>query len=816
MSRRIRKKEKFESSLILVFLVMALILGFFIFGIKLSEFTLGYGGVNIKCYDIPDEVKYGDNLVFKIQVSDTRSLESNKAKYSFVNLKIAPSWNEYNYVFKQYIWLKAGESKGLEVSIPSSSLKRSEGVIDYSIIVKADITLWEYSPLTGSQQLSFYALGSTTGFDAYNVYADYNFESGSIKYRGTLKSGAGIQQPLTTSITAIPKTTTTTQQIISIQSITTTKATTSISRITTVAEPITKTYTYSTYKMTVTYYTETWRWGYYPKPIPLSVLQAEGVSISAGDNAFETNWIKWDIGFSSNLFETLKNERSGKEENIWQYGIKVGKCSDYGTYLEASASVSISTNVKYAYKGVVKISGSCSHNYVSKRISIPTIAGKYEVSVPSEVMVNEGESKMAEVRLKITNILSMPVKYTYWVDYDSLNVKSITLNPSEVKEVVAWSKTYSYYNYVEDVDTYDKHTLHIKAEVGGFTIQTKDVEASIHLIVKTYKPPVTTTKIATLPVITSPTLKGEEGKLIYVNAPSQVYYDQPYSIVATVKNTGEKEGDIRISITLGSSLVGASEQVKRLKAGETFTFSKEDIVFKGTVGVTSKTWVITASVRDPANPNFWTTTDFKILTVNFVWKAGDIDYNWAEQNKGYLGTETISVVSNIPVNVLLDDKNVQSGSSIELVKVQHKLNAPDKVVYNGIIYELKEIKLNGNPIECHSPAYFTGSGSLELVYERSVANDIVGGKTESVSGEIKDIVEVEAKPKIEYKEEVKDGETKQVLVDESPEKEVKMEALPSKPEFPIMNIILFAIIGVLFLGIIFMVIKIMKVRGRTR
>jgi hypothetical protein len=794
---KVRKKEKFESSFMLILLIIGLFLAFFVIGIKLSEFTLGYGGVNIKCYDIPDEVKYGDNLIFKIQVSDTRGLESNKAKYSFVNLKIAPAYNEYNYVFKQYIWLKAGESKGLEVNIPFSAFQNDPDKRSYGIIVKADITLWEYSPLTGSQQLGFYAYGSTASSDAYNVYADYNFESASIKYRGSLKTGAGLGQVITTGITTKQ---TTTQQVVSIQPIITTTT------------KVTTTKQYSTYTESVRI--EGTRVYVGDRLLRLSILEAEGVKISAGDNAFETNWIKWDIGFSSNLFETLKSSRSGKEEYIWQYGIKVGYGNDFGTYLEFPASVSVITNVKYAYKGVVKISGSCSHDGRSKIVTIPTVAGRYEISAPKEIVVNEGESpKTAEAKLKITNILSKPVTYYIQAGYEDIG--SMTLNSGESKEMTIWSKTYSWENYMKDVDTYDNFGVGIKAVVDGNTIQMKDIGGAVHVVIKSYKP-----SAPSLPVITTTQttreLSPEFGKLIYVDAPSQVYYDQPYSIVATVKNTGEKEGDIRISITLGSSLVGASEQVKRLKAGETFTFSKEDIVFKGTVGVTSKTWLITASIRDPANPNFWKTTDFKTITVNFVWKAGDIDYNLAEQNKGYLGTERISIASNIPINVLLDEKNVKSGDSIELAKVSHKLNAPEKVVYNGEIYELKEIKLNGNPIEYHSPAYFTGSGGLELVYERSVANNIVGGKTESVSGEIKDIVEVEAKPKIEYKEEVKDGETKQVLVDESPEKEVKMEALPPKPEFPIMNIILFAIIGVLLFGIIFLIIKIFKTKRRIR
>jgi hypothetical protein len=406
----------------------------------------------------------------------------------------------------------------------------------------------------------------------------------------------------------------------------------------------------------------------------------------------------------------------------------------------------------------------------------------------------------------------MSAKYSYWVDSDSLNVKSITLNPSEVKEVVAWSKTYSYYDYMKDVDTYDKHTLHIKAEVGGFTIQTKDVGVSIHLIVKTYKPPATTTKIATLPVITSPTLKGEEGKIIYVDVPNQVYYDQPYTIIATAKNTGDKEGDIRIAITPYGS-IEEKGQFTRLKPGETFTYSKEDVVFKG--GVTSKTWVITASIRDPANPNFWKTTDSKTITINFVQKAIEVDYSEAEKNKAYLGIDRITITSNIPVEVLLDGKNVKSGDSIELPKTTHELIAPNKVEYNGIIYELKAIKLNGTfTIGYCSPVYSNSPGNYELVYEKSVANNITGGKTVDVSGSETKIAEVTS-TKTTYKEEVKDGEIKQVLVDESSKEKVEMKPPEKKLEIPLINIVLFAVIGILFFGIIYLIIKMFK-KGRIR
>jgi len=807
MSRRIRKKQ-ISGWFIIVLLVLSLVLGFFVFGIKLSEFTLAYGGVNIKCYDIPDEVKYGDDLVFKIQVSDTRNIESNKAKYSFINLKISPSGYENIYIFKQYIWLRAGESENLEVNIPSKSLRR-EGVIKYSIKVKADITLYEYSPLTGTISLSFSPSESTAKSDDYEVFADYNLESGSIKYKGAIRVGE-IVTTITTTRTepkvSIPiVTTTTTARVIRTipKEITLPKVTTSYL--------VTRTYSYKTYVRTATYWIHTWY--YQPQqPIALSVLEqgleGDRVSLSAGQRTFETNWIKWD-GFSFNLFETLKSSRKGKEENIWQYGADVGAKTSFG-YL---AKLIISTpNARYVYKGYVPIQSSCSHDFVSKEVSIPFITGRYEVSAPKEVVVNEGESpKTAEIKLKITNILSKTAVYYIYVD--GKNKGGVKLNSGETKEVVVWSKTYSYYDYMKDVDTYDKLTIELKISVDGYFVQTKDIEVSIHIIIKS-KPSVITapTMTTTTQITTSTILKGEEGKIIYVDVPNQVYYDQPYTIIATAKNTGDKEGDIRVAITPYGS-IEESGQIKRLKAGETFTYSKEDVVFKG--GIASKTWVITASIRDPANPNFWKTTDSKTITINFVQKPEVVDSK-AEKNKAYLGTEKITITSNIPVEVLLDGKNVKSGDSIELPKTTHELIAPNKVTYNNEIYELKRIMWSGNIIGYRSPVYFSGiSGTLELVYEKSVANNITGGKTVDVSGSETKIAEVTS-TKTTYKEEVKDGETKQVLVDESSKEKVEMKPPEKKLEIPLINIILFAVIGILLFGIIYLIIKMFKTKGRVR
>lgn len=811
MIRYRKRKEKILSSWLIIILLLGVISITLFIGLKLSEFTLSYGGVNVRVYDIPDSIIFGKDVSFKVKISDTRSIETNKEKYSFVYLAINHRDQIHGEFTHKTYWLKAGESRDDVITLPFSAFKSNELTSNYCFEVEAEIVLYEFSPITGEVQLK-----SSLTKDEYNVKAIFNLASNTVRYVGYKKGVAGYQAPLTT----------TTQGIATVPEgikTTTTKQTTSI--VSALPITTTKTYSYSTFKttqkITSTYSAYIPPYLFQPSPLPypaFAVLEAGGKQINVGETSFDSGFVPWNAYYgANNLFEYVKTLEHGKITY------------QYSPLISGSFRCRISTaTTYYDYVGDVSISVSKTYGTQKKVVSIPIVAMEVNVNAPSSVSLVSGEEFKGKVTITIKNPTPKTINYKL-KKVGELALKEFSLASGQTytyEEPISFSN-YIYasggsygvkdYNYNYEINAY-------YSEVAGF-IQSKSINLKISVnYLAPEKPKPSPTIIATT---TTSIRQYAEMKIISYTIPNQVEYNQPYQIIATVKNVGNIAGECEIQIFHSQDIDQIGKKItKTLNPGETLTFSREDIVFKGTVGVTSRTWRIIARTNG-------VTTDWKSGTTLFVSKVGDIDYSLLEKDKDYYGTEKITISSNIPISGILDDKGFKSGESLELVKATHKLSIPNKVVYEGKIYQLKEVKLNDKVIGTVSPITFSGSGSINIIYEEMPLPE--GGKVEPIqepsllpsAPSQEEIVyalsepeKQELQPQITQNTQVSENNlpyVEQRLEDKTPIEKVDISK-PVKPLFEInlMQIAIIIIIVILGIGIFIMFFKIISVKRGGR